>query len=152
MKTEEIKKLVVEGKLMEALMIAGKFKRCFGLTEEELNTIRLGYSCVGNENFYKQIGINPQEKIMEALNILERVYGGRQKSEREKEIETQFNTFTKYFNRGSISMDDLYKILNIKPAADKNILLLYIQNLKERKLVEEVTFGIYINEGVGEYE
>lgn len=148
MKTEEVKRLVMEGKLMEALLIAGKFKREFGLTKEELKAIQLGYSCIGNEDFYKQLGLDTEEKIKIACDILARVYGTKAKTEREEQIINQFKTFTEYFNNGTITMDALYNIFNLRSAEDKNILLNYINELKERKIIEPVMFGIYINEEV----
>lgn len=148
MKTEEVKRLVVEGKIMEALLIAGKFKREFGLTKEELEAIQLGYSCIGHEDFYKQLGLDTEEKIKTACDILVKVYGTKARTEREEQIVDQFNSFTKYFNNGSITVEALYSILGLRSADDKNILLNYLRELKERKIVEPITFGIYINEEV----
>lgn len=73
-KTDVVRNLVKEGNLEKALRIAGKFKREIGLTKEELNQIQLGYSCLNNPEFYKQLNKDVEKEISKAYKVLSEVY------------------------------------------------------------------------------
>lgn len=75
LKTDIVRNYVKEGDFEKALRIAGKFKREIGLTKEELSQIQLGYSCLINPTFYKQINKNAEKEIEKAYKILKKVYG-----------------------------------------------------------------------------
>lgn len=74
-KTDVVRNLVKEQNFEKALRIAGKFKKQIGMTKEQLNQIQLGYSCLNNSDFYKQLGKNTEEEITKAYKVLEEVYG-----------------------------------------------------------------------------
>lgn len=147
MKTEEVQKLIREGKLKEALLIAGKFRRTFsGITNTELKQLQLGYGCLTNGNFYKQLNYNILLEIKEAEEILVKVYGGKDKMEREIKIKEQLDTLLEYIPRTTILAEEIITILGLTSADDKNILLNLIKDYINKGILEKNRFGIY-NEG-----
>lgn len=73
-KTDEVRNFVKDGQYEKALRIAGKFKKQIGLTKEELNQLQLGYECLNNSKFYKQLGKDTDKEIIKAYEVLKKVY------------------------------------------------------------------------------
>ena len=66
-KTELVKKHISNGEFEKALSIAKGFK--IG-DKELLNTIKLGYDCLKNPSFYKQIGKDTEACIKDGVDAM----------------------------------------------------------------------------------
>lgn len=68
-KTDEAIWLLRNGKLQEALAIISKFR--IGFSADEKRTIEIAHECLsGNASFYESIGIDTDEYISKAKDIV----------------------------------------------------------------------------------
>lgn len=66
-KTELVKKYISRGEFEKALCIAKGFKMG---DKELLNTIKLGYDCLKNPNFYKQLGKDTEVCVRDGIEAM----------------------------------------------------------------------------------
>lgn len=72
-KTSKAISLLQSGRLKEALAIFSTFR--IGFTKEERRTLKIAYECLsGNAEFYRQLGINVDEKVENSREILDNKY------------------------------------------------------------------------------
>lgn len=143
MKTEDVQKLVVEGKLEEALKIAGKFKRTFSISKEDLEIIRTGYECLIRKDFYKQLYNDIDKRIEKAKEVLVKVYGGKEMKERKEKIKLQLNRLFEYCHATTFYQEDLIEILGLESADDKNILLNILEEYANNNIVDKISNNRY---------
>lgn len=72
-KTDKVRKLVAEGKVVEALRIVRTFK--LGITKQQREVLNRGFECIGNANFYKALGFDTNKCIAEATSLVVELYG-----------------------------------------------------------------------------
>lgn len=72
-KSDKVRRLVQEGEYNKALSIAKKF--VLGITEQEQKEMVRAHECMEYPEFYKQIGIIPEEAIQKGIAVLLRLYG-----------------------------------------------------------------------------
>lgn len=66
-KTRQAVALFLQGKVKEALKIAGTFR--IGLTKDQQATLKRGYECMHNPQFYQQLGKDPEECQRQACEL-----------------------------------------------------------------------------------
>lgn len=66
-KTQQAVALFLAGKVKEALKLAGTFR--IGLTKDEQATLKRGYECMINPQFYVQLGRDPDEGQRKACSL-----------------------------------------------------------------------------------
>lgn len=72
-KTSKAISLLQSGRLKEALAIFSTFR--IGFTKEERRTLKIAYECLsGNAEFYRQLGVNVDEKVENSREILDNKY------------------------------------------------------------------------------
>ncbi len=68
-KTNKAIRLFKEGHLKEALSLFCRFR--IGFTKSELRTLQIAYeSSTGKDAFYKSLGINTDEQVVNAIKII----------------------------------------------------------------------------------
>ena len=144
MKTKNVQELVRKGNLKEALLIAGKFKRTFSISKEDLDIIQTGYECLVRPEFYKQLYKDYEARINKAYEVLERVYGEKEMNEREAKIKNQLDKLMEYIPRTTIHPHEVTEILGLEDVEDKNIVLNLIEEYKKEGKISNNAFGIYI--------
>lgn len=72
-KSDNVRRLVAEGRYKEALRIAKDFH--FGISKEDSDTMKRGYECMVWPDFYRQIGKMPSEISQKAIETVQRLYG-----------------------------------------------------------------------------
>lgn len=75
-KTSKAISLFRLGYLKEALAIFSTFRA--GFTKEERRTLKIAYECLsGNADFYRQLGIDVDEKVENSREILYKKYASQ---------------------------------------------------------------------------
>lgn len=72
-KSDNVRRLVAEGRYKEALKIAKDFH--LGISREDSDTMKRGYECMVWPDFYRQIGKDPSEISIKAIETVQRLYG-----------------------------------------------------------------------------
>ena len=71
-KTETVRRLVADGRYMEALRIAQGFR--LGITKPDSDKLRRAHEAVGNARFYASIGLDPEKLINDGILTLKSIY------------------------------------------------------------------------------
>lgn len=70
-KNQEVRELVAQGEYKKALQICKEWKYA---NPSHSEILRRGYDCLMYPGFYKQLGKNPEEEYMKAVEVLKEVY------------------------------------------------------------------------------
>lgn len=71
-KSDTVRRLVSEGDYKSALRIAKDFR--LGIAKEDSDVMRRGYECIVHPDFYRQIGIDINDAVANAVNVVRRLY------------------------------------------------------------------------------
>lgn len=72
-KTEQAKSFLKNGDLKSCLRILKTFR--VGISKNDKRSIEIGYECLsGNDNFYRQIGVDIQNEISKSRDIATRYF------------------------------------------------------------------------------
>lgn len=78
-KSDAVRRLVQSGDFKAALRIAKDFR--LGISKDQSDAMRLAYECMVHGRFYKSLGYDLDEKVMEGLKILKELYGRSRKDD-----------------------------------------------------------------------
>ena len=74
-KSDTVRRLTRSGEYKKALRIAKGFR--LGITREQSDKMGIAYECMVHPQFYKQLGINANEKVNDGVEVLVGLYGGK---------------------------------------------------------------------------
>lgn len=72
-KSDAVRRLVRNGDMKAALRIAKDFR--LGISKEQSDAMRLAYECMVHGRFYKSLGYDLNEKVVEGVTVLKSLYG-----------------------------------------------------------------------------
>jgi tRNA 2-selenouridine synthase SelU len=73
-KTNQVRAALKEGDHKKALRIAKDFR--YGMNKEDRKQVVRGWECFWKDDFYMQLGFDPDEEIDKAVKILESLVWG----------------------------------------------------------------------------
>jgi len=71
-KTETVRRLVADGRYMEALRIAQGFR--LGITKSDSDKLRRAHEAASNARFYASIGLDPEKLVYDGILTLKSIY------------------------------------------------------------------------------
>lgn len=74
-KTQKFKRLFKEEKYREALKVIKTFRK--GFKDDEIRTLNIAWKCIsGKDEFFRQLGFNPEKIKGEAYEIMRKYFYG----------------------------------------------------------------------------
>lgn len=83
-KSDKVRRLVSGGDYKEALRIAKDFR--LGITKEQSSAMKLAYECMVHGRFYRQLGYDLKQKIVDGVDVLLGLYGRSEENDLHQQI------------------------------------------------------------------